>query len=333
MIRIRKNSIAFTSLLAMGGALTTTTAFAAPGDCLEWDVSGFWNIAQSNGTNVSMKIQQVGTIVQGVAEYSSYNGGAHKVETVGGPVYGTYDSGYLRVTAYWSNSSAGLYTGHLEPNGGMVGFAVDKNDPGNKATFTANGAPICHSREAPPPPPLPPVALGRVKEPPKALGRAAPRGSVDPNKTMCDYARSAKARNSPTAPALEHRCLAGGGSMAPPPPPVAVPVAVPVPVPVPAPAPAPAPVAAPDMDALAAVGAAISQQDPEVAEARSAEVGAFFQLGFDIASGLFGDPALGSAGRTVMDPDSEALRSSLSGAGQRGFNASAALHLARDYKR
>ncbi len=65
----------------------------------------------------------------------------------------------------------------------------------------------------------PPIALGRVALPPKALGRAAPRGPVDPNKTMCDYARSAKARNSPAAPALEKRCLEGGGSMTPPVPP------------------------------------------------------------------------------------------------------------------
>lgn len=53
--------------------------------------------------------------------------------------------------------------------------------------------------------------------PAKALGRVAPRGPVDPSKTMCDYARSAKARNSPAAPALEKRCLEGGGSMTPPP--------------------------------------------------------------------------------------------------------------------
>ena len=93
------------------------------------------------------------------------------------------------------------------------------------------------------------------------------------------------------------------------------------------------PVAVPDLDALAAVGAAIAAQDPAVAEARNAKASPFYQLGFDIASGLFGDPALGSAGDTVMGPGSESIRNSLSAAGQRGFNASVQLHQARDYKR
>ena len=94
----------------------------------------------------------------------------------------------------------------------------------------------------------------------------------------------------------------------------------------------PAPVAAPDLDALAVVGAKIAEQDPVVAEARSAEVGAFYQLGFDVASGIFGDPKLGALGHTLTGPGSDKIRDSLSAAGQRGFNASVAFHLARDYK-
>ena len=126
---------------------------------------------------------------------------------------------------------------------------------------------------------------------------------------ICDTARSAKARNSPAAPGLERQCLAGGGSMTPSP-----------------------PVAAPDLDALAAVGVAIARQDPEVAEARNAEPGTFYQLGFDIASGIFGDPALGAKGNTLMGPGSEKIRNSLSAAGQRGFNDSVKFHQARNYQ-
>ena len=57
----------------------------------------------------------------------------------------------------------------------------------------------------------------------------------------------------------------------------------------------------------------------------------FYKLGFDIASGLFGDPAMGAAGNTLMGPGSEKIRDSLSDAGQRGFDASVAFHQARDY--
>jgi hypothetical protein len=83
---------------------------------------------------------------------------------------------------------------------------------------------------------------------------------------------------------------------------------------------------------LARVGAAIAEADPIVAAARNAKVDVFYRLGFDIASGLFGNPALGAAGNTLTGPGSLKIRDSLSAAGQRGFNASVALHLSRKYR-
>lgn len=83
---------------------------------------------------------------------------------------------------------------------------------------------------------------------------------------------------------------------------------------------------------LARVGAAIAEADPIVAAARNAKVDVFYRLGFDIASGIFGDPALGAAGNTLTGPGSLKIRDSLSAAGQRGFNASVNLHLSRKYR-
>ncbi len=83
---------------------------------------------------------------------------------------------------------------------------------------------------------------------------------------------------------------------------------------------------------LAAVGAAIAKVDPTVAAARTADSDVFYWLGFDIATGLFGDPGLGARGNTATGPGSLGIRDSLSTAGQRGFNASVALHLSRNYK-
>lgn len=56
-------------------------------------------------------------------------------------------------------------------------------------------------------------------------------------------------------------------------------------------------------------------------------------LGFDIATGIFGDPALGAKGNTATEPGSLKIRDGLSAAGQRGFNASVALHLSRNYRK
>jgi hypothetical protein len=81
---------------------------------------------------------------------------------------------------------------------------------------------------------------------------------------------------------------------------------------------------------LAAKGAAIAAKDPEVAAARDAGIGpppltlaaALYWLGFDIATALFGDPAVGGAGNTLLGPGSEAIRATLGINGPKGFNDS-----------
>ena len=81
----------------------------------------------------------------------------------------------------------------------------------------------------------------------------------------------------------------------------------------------------------AAKGAEIAAADPVVAEARNADSDPFYRLGFDIATAIFGDPALGAQGNTATGPGSLGIRNSLSAAGQRGFDASLKLHLSRKY--
>ena len=84
--------------------------------------------------------------------------------------------------------------------------------------------------------------------------------------------------------------------------------------------------------ALVNVGLTIASTDPEVAAARNTEADPFYWLGFDIASGLFGDPAAGSEGSKAIGPGAITIRNALNAAGQRGFNASVALHLSRRYQ-
>ncbi len=109
---------------------------------------------------------------------------------------------------------------------------------------------------------------------------------------ICDAAGQARARKSPATAGLEEQCRAD----------------------------------------LAARGRAIADQDAVVAKARTAELDALYEQGFDIATGLFGDPGLGALGHTALGPGSLGIRDSLSAAGQRGFNASVKLHLSRNYK-
>lgn len=80
-------------------------------------------------------------------------------------------------------------------------------------------------------------------------------------------------------------------------------------------------------------GVRIAESDAEVAELRNAEDDAFYRLGFDVATGIFGDPAQGARGNTATGPGSLKIRDGLSAAGQRGFDASVTLHLSRTYRR
>jgi hypothetical protein len=79
------------------------------------------------------------------------------------------------------------------------------------------------------------------------------------------------------------------------------------------------------------VAAVINAADAQVRAKRNATKDGFYWLGFDIASGLFGDPRAGSQGSKVLGTGSIAIRDSLNAAGQAGFNASMQLHFARKY--
>ena len=80
---------------------------------------------------------------------------------------------------------------------------------------------------------------------------------------------------------------------------------------------------------FAAKGAAIVKVDPIVAEARTVNPSVFYWLGFDIATGIFGDPKLGANGNTLIGPGSEKIRATLSPDGQKGFNDSLAFNVVR----
>jgi hypothetical protein len=78
----------------------------------------------------------------------------------------------------------------------------------------------------------------------------------------------------------------------------------------------------------AIAGAKVAKATPAVDAARTANAASVtFQLGFDIASGLFGDPELGAVGSTAWGPGSTGIRDALSSEAKAGFNASARLHL------
>ena len=130
-----------------------------------------------------------------------------------------------------------------------------------------------------------------------AGGRVSLPQSSGPSLSKCEAAQVARARNSPAAPGLEAQCRDEL-------------------------------VAA----ELASIGATIAAADPAIAAARNADTDPSYQLGFDIATGIFGDPALGARGNTATGPGSMAIRNGLGEAGRRGFDAAGSLHLGPNYR-
>jgi hypothetical protein len=84
---------------------------------------------------------------------------------------------------------------------------------------------------------------------------------------------------------------------------------------------------------LATKGAAIAAQEvaPDIVAGRAVEPPGIYTLGFDIATAIFGNPALGAHGNTATGPGSLGIRGGLGVQGQRGFDASTGLHMGRKY--
>jgi hypothetical protein len=82
--------------------------------------------------------------------------------------------------------------------------------------------------------------------------------------------------------------------------------------------------------ALAQAGLAVALASSSVGNARNAEPAGLFTLGFDIGSGIFGDPALPpphALGHTLDGPGAQKIMAALTNEAQRGYAASRALNL------
>jgi hypothetical protein len=78
-------------------------------------------------------------------------------------------------------------------------------------------------------------------------------------------------------------------------------------------------------------GAAVLSADPAAKAGQAALPLGLAWLGFAVASGIFGNPALGALGNTATGPGSLGIRGSLDTDGQRGFDSAVAFHLAKKY--
>jgi hypothetical protein len=190
-------------------ALMSAPAFAAEA-CAEWSLRGDTFLIQSNNPRqpTVLGLEQEGEQLKGIAAY----GGSVSLLSPGefeksGPVTGKVTGNSFSATVYWGNGSIGVYTGTIDAQGVLSGQTFDKANPRSTAVFHARIPLKCHSRI-----PSAPGAQAAAPGPTKVLGRVE-RSAATPSSqpSICEAARSARARNSPTAPALERRCSASVG--------------------------------------------------------------------------------------------------------------------------
>ena len=129
-----------------------------------------------------------------------------------GQIDGTIQGKVIQFTVYWGGSkeggSVGVYTGTIGPTGKIDGASYDKVQPNVKATWYSDTRMECaSSADAAPTPATQTPAETRTG---KVLGRVPTTGSA-PQRSICDAARDARARNSPAAPGLEAQCRASQG--------------------------------------------------------------------------------------------------------------------------
>jgi hypothetical protein len=197
----------FRTGIISGGLL----ALLAPGSvlaaCAQWDVSGPLDLVQTNGTTVTANLHQTDTGIQGDARYEVERSDGwlqgNNYYDVGGSVDGTIKGEELDITIYWTNQTTGVYAGRVNPQGRVTGSTYDALHPQTMANWHSDRTLKCvpaAAPAAPAGPPKPVLALGRVQP--------APGTPASEPMTICDRARSARARNSPVAPELERQCIA-----------------------------------------------------------------------------------------------------------------------------
>jgi hypothetical protein len=272
--------------------------------CAQWGLQGgAFAFNQRNGATGAFEFQQQGMTLGGTGWYVL--GEDKDFGIARGVLNGRIAGDTIEFTLRWPDGRVGVYSGSISPLGRLQGSTYPQDNPGERTDWNSDGKAVCLARVQPTPAP-----------PAMHLGRAAPRDPSQPMPSICEASVSARARNSPAAPNLERRCaqIQAAANAAP------------------TPTPAPGPlVDRAELDQLAALGHSIASQDAALGSLRRSNADPAYRYGFDVATALFGDPAMGAQGITALGPGQLGIRASLDAVGQAGFDDSKSYHFSRSY--
>ena len=213
MIRITPVAERLIGIIWVMGLPVCLLPSAVHAACPLWNVSGDWQIIQSNDATTKYKFQQSGNGFKGTARYDYVHkskciflvqcgdGYYHHTASVDGEI----DGQSIRFTAYWSNGWIGYYEGTINNQGRMKGTGYERRSPDTVVTWYSDRTAECTSNSGGA------LSSGGNEGTIKAQGRVK-AATPGPALEVCDAARKATRRNSPAAPGLRKKCLAAGGN-------------------------------------------------------------------------------------------------------------------------
>ncbi len=133
MIRIGVTALALSGIVFFAGFVASTDASAQ--GCRQWNISGYWIIRQTNGFQVTMKLSQTGTTVEGSGQFDSRG-----YETTKGSINGSVDrNGNINLLAGWG----GRYVGGVGSDAHIGGSTSDEKNAGNAVGWRGDRAAVC----------------------------------------------------------------------------------------------------------------------------------------------------------------------------------------------
>lgn len=129
-------------------AVLTLLPTSAQAQCKQWDVSGTWDLEQSNGYFVRLELSQKGTEVKGKASYGTVTEGTKVlgVLMVGGDtVTHTLDvNGNIEGDDFYALiGRAGVYRAKVGSSGRLDGTTYDSSNPSSTANWFSGRAMKC----------------------------------------------------------------------------------------------------------------------------------------------------------------------------------------------
>ena len=139
---------ALSGCTASSGGTPSGSSSGSAGGCGQWNVTGTWQLVQSNNYRPTLNVQQSGSAITGTVTLSTDDQARGNYVTNSGTLTGTLTGNQIQFTTSQmakrdGSASQARYTGTVSQGQISNGQAQDLLHPGSTATWTATGPAAC----------------------------------------------------------------------------------------------------------------------------------------------------------------------------------------------